>query len=33
MKRICGEDIHEVAPTVGFNIKSLEFNGFTLNMW
>jgi ADP-ribosylation factor-like protein 2 len=33
MKRICGEDIHEIAPTVGFNIKSLEYHGYTLNMW
>ena len=29
MKRICGEDIHEIAPTVGFNIKSLDFNGYS----
>ena len=30
MKRVSGEDIHEISPTVGFNIKSLEFNGFIL---
>ena len=33
MKRVSGEDIHEISPTVGFNIKSLEFNGFMLNLW
>ena len=33
MKRVCGEDIHEISPTVGFNIKSLDFNGYTLNLW
>ena len=33
MKRVCGEDIHEISPTVGFNIKSLEYNSYTLNLW
>ena len=33
MKRVSGEDIHEISPTVGFNIKSLEYNGYTLNLW
>lgn len=33
MKQVCGEDVHEISPTVGFNIKSLEHNGFTLNLW
>jgi len=33
MKRVSGEDIHEISPTVGFNIKSLDYNGFTLNLW
>lgn len=33
MKRVLGEDHHEISPTVGFNIKTLEFNGFLLNMW
>jgi ADP-ribosylation factor-like protein 2 len=27
MKKISGEDIHEISPTVGFNIKSLEYKG------
>ena len=33
MKRVSGEDIHEVSPTVGFNIKTLDYNGYTLNLW
>jgi signal recognition particle receptor subunit beta len=33
MKRVLGEDHTEISPTVGFNIKSLEFQGFLLNMW
>jgi len=33
MKRISGDDVHKTNPTVGFNIKSLEYNGYTLNMW
>ena len=33
MKRVSGEDIHEISPTVGFNIKSLEYNNFMLNLW
>ena len=27
MKKISGENIHEISPTVGFNIKSLEYKG------
>jgi ADP-ribosylation factor-like protein 2 len=33
MKRVTGEDVNEIAPTVGFNIKSLDYNGYTLNLW
>jgi ADP-ribosylation factor-like protein 2 len=33
MKQVCGEDVHEISPTVGFNIKSLDYNGYTLNLW
>mmetsp|Transcript_14243 Transcript_14243/g.23577 ORF Transcript_14243/g.23577 Transcript_14243/m.23577 type:complete len:94 (-) Transcript_14243:196-477(-) len=33
LKKFNGEDIHEISPTVGFNIKSLEHRGYTLNMW
>ncbi len=31
--RVLGEDHHEISPTVGFNIKTLEYNGFLLNLW
>jgi ADP-ribosylation factor-like protein 2 len=27
LKKINGEDISEIAPTLGFNIKTLEFKG------
>jgi len=33
MRKVSGEDVHEICPTVGFNIKSLEYNGFMLNIW
>uniref|UniRef100_F1LA01 ADP-ribosylation factor-like protein 6 n=1 Tax=Ascaris suum TaxID=6253 RepID=F1LA01_ASCSU len=33
LKKLNGEDIDEISPTVGFNIKTLEYNGFKLNMW
>jgi hypothetical protein len=33
MKRVLGEDHHEISPTVGFNIKTLEYNGLNLNLW
>ena len=33
MKRVSGEDIHEISPTVGFNIKSLEYRNYVLNVW
>merc|ERR1712032_1128708 len=33
LKRISGEDIHTIAPTLGFNIKTLEFEGYKLNIW
>lgn len=33
MKRVLGEDHHEIAPTVGFNIKTLQHNGYVLNLW
>jgi ADP-ribosylation factor-like protein 2 len=33
MKRVLGEDHTEISPTVGFNIKTLEFNSFLLNLW
>jgi ADP-ribosylation factor-like protein 2 len=33
MKKVSGEDVHVIAPTVGFNIKSLEYNDYMLNLW
>lgn len=33
MKRVLGEDHHEISPTVGFNIKTLEYNQYMLNLW
>ena len=33
MKKISGEDITEISPTVGFNIQTLEYNGYLLNIW
>lgn len=33
MKRVLGEDHNEIAPTVGFNIKTLEYKGYLLNLW
>uniref|UniRef100_A0A1E1XSR6 Putative gtp-binding adp-ribosylation factor-like protein arl2 n=1 Tax=Amblyomma sculptum TaxID=1581419 RepID=A0A1E1XSR6_AMBSC len=33
LKRLNGEDTCEVAPTLGFSIKTLEHRGFRLNMW
>ncbi|KAH8921437.1 ARF/SAR superfamily [Atractiella rhizophila] len=33
VKRINGEDIDTVSPTLGFNIKTLFHKGFSLNIW
>ncbi|EFN54547.1 hypothetical protein CHLNCDRAFT_24653 [Chlorella variabilis] len=33
VKRISGEDASTVSPTLGFNIKTLEFGGYQLNVW
>lgn len=33
VKRINGEDISTVSPTLGFNIKTMEYNGYRLNVW
>lgn len=33
MKRFNGESIDTISPTLGFNIKTLEHKGYTLNMW
>ncbi|CAM6053410.1 unnamed protein product [Sphagnum tenellum] len=33
LKKFNGEDIDTISPTLGFNIKTLEHNGFNLNIW
>eukprot|EP00898_Chlorokybus_atmophyticus_P005934 jgi/Chlat1/6341/Chrsp44S05797 len=33
VKRINGEDISGISPTLGFNIKSMEYKGYLLNVW
>eukprot|EP01025_Chloroclados_australasicus_P064113 TRINITY_DN8524_c0_g1_i1.p1 TRINITY_DN8524_c0_g1~~TRINITY_DN8524_c0_g1_i1.p1 ORF type:complete len:259 (-),score=17.81 TRINITY_DN8524_c0_g1_i1:93-869(-) len=33
VKRINDEDVNEVSPTLGFNIKSMEYLGYQLNIW
>lgn len=31
--KFCLEPIDTISPTLGFNIKTLEHRGYTLNMW
>lgn len=33
MKKFNGEDTKEISPTVGFNIKTVEYKGYSINMW
>lgn len=33
LKKFNGEDISTISPTLGFNIKTLEHNGYSLNIW
>ncbi|KAJ3216007.1 ADP-ribosylation factor protein 3 [Dinochytrium kinnereticum] len=33
LKRLAMEDITEVKPTQGFNIKSVQYDGFRMNVW
>lgn len=33
LKKINGEDTNQIAPTFGFNIKTMEFRGWRLNCW
>lgn len=32
MKRILGEDVNEVSPTLGFNIRTIIHHGYSLNV-
>ena len=33
LKKFCGEPIDKIEPTLGFNIQTLEFKGFSLSLW
>lgn len=33
VKKLKGEDVHTVSPTLGFDINTLNFNEFKLNLW
>ncbi|KAL0034359.1 hypothetical protein WJX77_010983 [Trebouxia sp. C0004] len=33
VKRLNNEDITTISPTLGFNIKTMQFNGYRLNIW
>ncbi len=33
IKKFNGENINEISPTLGFNIKTLEYENFKLNVW
>lgn len=33
VRRVCGEDHLEVSPTLGFQIKTLPYHGYSLNIW
>jgi ADP-ribosylation factor-like protein 2 len=33
VRRIKGLDIHEIAPTLGFNIDTFDYRGYRLNLW
>ncbi|KAG5458670.1 MAG: ADP-ribosylation factor family-domain-containing protein, partial [Olpidium bornovanus] len=33
LKRLTSEEITEVKPTQGFNVKSLQQDGFKMNVW
>nr|QXF29022.1 Arl2 [Vischeria sp. CAUP Q 202] len=33
LKKFNGEDINTISPTLGFNIKTLEYRGYMLNVW
>ena len=33
VKKLCGQSIEEIEPTLGFQIESLEYNDYKLNLW
>lgn len=33
VKKLKGEDLNTISPTLGFNIETIEFGGLNLNFW
>ena len=33
LKKFTGEDISTISPTLGFNIQTLTYQGYSLNVW
>jgi ADP-ribosylation factor-like protein 2 len=33
VKKLCGQSIDEIEPTLGFQIESLEYQNYKLNLW
>jgi ADP-ribosylation factor-like protein 2 len=33
VKKLCGQPIDQIEPTLGFQIQTLEYNDFKLNIW
>lgn len=33
LKKFNGEDINTISPTLGFNIKTLQYKNYKLNVW
>lgn len=33
VKKLCGQSIEEIEPTLGFQIESLEYQNYNLNLW
>ncbi|KAH7267574.1 ADP-ribosylation factor family-domain-containing protein [Fusarium redolens] len=33
VKRVMGEDVNTVSPTLGFIIKTIDYEGYKLNIW
>ncbi len=33
LKKFNGEDIEQISPTLGFNIKTLHYQDYKLNVW
>ncbi|RLV92162.1 ADP-ribosylation factor-like protein 2 [Spathaspora sp. JA1] len=33
VKQMMGQDIEQISPTMGFQINTLNYKGYTLNMW